>query len=77
MHKIVKKKMTVKAFIMLQLIYFRKKGVILVFLFIKEFWKKKKKTPTYQTKSEWILKDHVTVKTGLMAAKNSALPLQE
>lgn len=39
MHKIVKE-MTVKEFIMLQLIYFKKKGVILDFLFIKEFLKK-------------------------------------
>ncbi len=27
--------------------------------------------------SEWFLKDHVTLKIGVMAAENSAIPYQE
>ncbi len=44
----------------------------------KDFYKNLSKNPEkkYKFFFSWFLKDHVTMKTGVMAAENSALPSQ-
>ncbi len=55
-------------------------AVLFNFWFIKESWKNgfhKNIKPHNICILEWFLKDHVTLKTGVIAAENSALPSLE